>query len=70
MLKGEGYAIPFISTKLFHFFVNLAKTRTDITFEIRGDSTGSNVTATIMIENISDVLLLVVLSEETKGDIQ
>jgi hypothetical protein len=40
VLQGEGYAIPFISKKLSHFLVNLAKTCTDITFEIRGDCTG------------------------------
>ena len=64
---GEHYHI---NKKLFHFLVNLAKTCTDITFEIREDCTGLEWTAKMRIENLSDVLLPVVLPKDTKGDIQ
>ena len=67
VLTGEHYHI---SKKLFHFLVNLTKTCTDITFEIRGDCTGLNGTAKMRIEYLSDVLLLVVSPKDAKGDIQ
>ena len=68
ILEPECYNL---GKKSLLFFVNLAKTCTDISLETHENCIGFSMTTKVRIENLSDDLLLVVWPrKKTKGDTQ